>query len=187
MPCSPSVEARHVFRTVIPTHMSMHRTTLPQVCSLPCLEILNLMNNRLKTLPAGIGGLKKLRILGLKGNLLETLPGSFGELEALKVGRQSNMLMMSSKTMSWGELGGPCTCVSTPACICLSCSLWLQELFITDNKLRKFPEGFGNLRSLVKLQASFNCFEDLPEELGDLPCLELMRVRDVAEGYTDGS
>ena len=56
-----------------------------QVCYLPHLEILNLMNNRIKTLPEGIGALKSLRILGLKGNLIEELPRSFGELESLKV------------------------------------------------------------------------------------------------------
>ena len=43
------------------------------------------MNNRIKTLPEGIGALKSLRILGLKGNLIEELPRSFGELQSLKV------------------------------------------------------------------------------------------------------
>ena len=56
-------------------------------------------------------------------------------------------------------------------------TLFTQELFLTDNRLRRFPEGFGRLRSLVKLQASFNQLEDIPEELGDLPSLEIMRVR----------
>jgi Leucine-rich repeat (LRR) protein len=56
-----------------------------QVCNLPQLEILNLMNNRIKSLPGKIGALKSLRILGLKGNLIEDLPESFGELESLKV------------------------------------------------------------------------------------------------------
>jgi hypothetical protein len=36
--------------------------------------------------------------------------------------------------------------------------------------------GFGNLRSLVKLQASFNPFTALPADLWQLPQLELFRL-----------
>jgi len=53
----------------------------------------------------------------------------------------------------------------------------LKELFITDNLISSLPEGFCHLSSLVKLQASFNSLESIPEALGDLPRLELMRVR----------
>lgn len=52
----------------------------------------------------------------------------------------------------------------------------LKELFITGNVLTQLPEGFSQLSSLVKLQASFNSLESIPEELGELPNLELMRV-----------
>lgn len=36
--------------------------------------------------------------------------------------------------------------------------------------------GFGSLKSLVKLQASYNPFEFLPDGLWDLPALELFRL-----------
>ena len=36
--------------------------------------------------------------------------------------------------------------------------------------------GFGGLRSLVKLQASYNPFETLPDDLWQLPALELFRL-----------
>jgi hypothetical protein len=36
--------------------------------------------------------------------------------------------------------------------------------------------GFGSLRSLVKLQASFNAFSALPADMWRLPQLELFRL-----------
>jgi hypothetical protein len=40
----------------------------------------------------------------------------------------------------------------------------------------RYAAGFGNLRSLVKLQASFNPFIALPADLWRLPQLELFRL-----------
>lgn len=36
--------------------------------------------------------------------------------------------------------------------------------------------GFGSLKSLVKLQASYNPFETLPDDMWQLPALELFRL-----------
>ena len=41
----------------------------------------------------------------------------------------------------------------------------LVELFATDNDLEELPAGMGHLKSLVKLQLSFNRLHSLPSEV----------------------
>jgi hypothetical protein len=55
-------------------------------------------------------------------------------------------------------------------------SLHCRKSDFLCNVLVSFVAGFGKLRSLVKLQASYNPFESLPDDLGELPNLELFRL-----------
>jgi hypothetical protein len=47
---------------------------------------------------------------------------------------------------------------------------------VTPVSLLCLHAGFHNLRSLVKLQASYNPFESLPADMWQLPLLELFRL-----------
>ena len=61
------------------------------------LEILDLSNNRLKTIPNEIKLLKKLKIIFASNNDFETLPASLGECENLEmVGFKSNKIKFDS-------------------------------------------------------------------------------------------
>ncbi len=52
--------------------------------SFPCLTVLKLNQNRIKTVSPKIKDLKFLKELHLNSNLIEALPSEFGELQALK-------------------------------------------------------------------------------------------------------
>lgn len=54
------------------------------ICRLQNLLVLNVCNNRLTSIPSGIGLLKKLHTLNLGLNQLETLPSSIAALKELR-------------------------------------------------------------------------------------------------------
>lgn len=49
-------------------------------------------------------------------------------------------------------------------------------MMLTKGPCAVYPAGFGGLKSLVKLQASYNPFESLPNDMCQLPALELFRL-----------
>ncbi|CAI7930077.1 unnamed protein product, partial [Closterium sp. NIES-54] len=110
-------------------------------------------------LPRDIGQLSNLVSLKLSSNKLVNLPDSFGQLGKLKelVFMECNILL---------ELPNSFSSLSS-----------LETLFIYGGaSLLDLPPGFETLPKLRTLYL-FNCvFTSLPDEFGDLPSLEVLRV-----------
>ncbi len=120
------------------------------------LEILNLTNNRLKSLPDEFGCLKKLKIVFLSNNEFEELPDVLSECLALSmIGFKSNRI----RTI--GENALP------PS---------VRWLILTDNQIEQIPPTIGRLANLQKLMLAGNRLRSLPDEMAACQNLELIRL-----------
>lgn len=154
--------------------------------------MLNAWGNQLTSLPDGFGALTSLIRLGLKGNQLAALPDSFTQLSSLvELFLTDNKLTTLPAGGHEGGVSG-IVLVAWHAVVLLRASccddydasssyqpLSNQLFCIKPAPLLHFKHmctGFGNLRSLVKLQASYNPLESLPQDLWQLPALELFRL-----------
>lgn len=120
------------------------------------LEILDLSNNQLRTLPDEIKQLRKLRILFASNNDFETLPESLGACENLEmVGFKANKIK------------------HVPA---KSLPAKLRWLILTDNQITKLPDTLGERPRMQKLALAGNKLSELPANMAQLSNLELVRV-----------
>tara|TARA_R110001592_G_scaffold61158_3_gene186171 strand:- start:1395 stop:2645 length:1251 start_codon:yes stop_codon:yes gene_type:complete len=120
------------------------------------LEILDLSNNQLTTLPASIAQLKKLKIVFASNNHFTVLPDVLGECENLEmVGFKANKIHTVSAS-------------SLPA--------KLRWLTLTDNHIESLPEALGERPHLQKLLLAGNRLRELPESLRQCKNLELLRI-----------
>ncbi|HEY9698710.1 MAG TPA: leucine-rich repeat-containing protein kinase family protein [Trichocoleus sp.] len=120
------------------------------------LEILNLSNNQLKSLPDEFGKLKKLKIVFLSNNSFEQVPEVLSQCPNLyMVGFKSNQI----------------TTISAQA---LPPSV--RWLILTDNRIEQLPASIGQLSKLQKLMLAGNKLRSLPEEMADCLNLELIRL-----------
>ncbi|WP_421849903.1 leucine-rich repeat domain-containing protein [Marinomonas sp.] len=120
------------------------------------LEILDLSNNHLSSLPADLSRLKKLRILFCSNNRFTQLPEILGQCENLEmIGFKSNQI----------------TSVSSD-----SLPTQTRWLILTDNKIASLPEDFGRLVRLQKLALAGNRLTSLPDSIVNCRNLELVRL-----------
>ncbi len=120
------------------------------------LEILDMTDNRLSTLPDDFGKLKKLKILFLSNNLFEALPTVLADCPHLTmIGFRNNRI----KTIAENAL--PAT------------TRWL---ILTDNALERLPNSIGELKALQKCMLSGNHLTTLPDTLAQCHNLELLRI-----------
>ncbi|XP_020832391.1 malignant fibrous histiocytoma-amplified sequence 1 [Phascolarctos cinereus] len=125
------------------------------------VEVLNLGNNALDELPAGLaaalGSLPLLRGLVLRRNRLPKLPPLLGQLGA----------RLTELDVSHNRLGAVAAEV-------LSALPQLRKLNLSHNQLADLPAQLGALGHLEELDVSFNRLPQLPDALGRLRALRTL-------------
>jgi len=120
------------------------------------LEVLDLSNNQLSTLPNELVQLTKLKILFASNNKFDTLPEVLGGCENLEmVGFKSNHI----KHVPANALPEQ-----------------LRWLILTDNQIEQLPDTLGERPRLQKLALAGNKLTSLPLSMGQLHNLELVRI-----------
>jgi len=120
------------------------------------LEILNLSNNALSSLPDDLHKLSKLRIIFCSKNNFTELPEVLGLCPNLEmIGFKSNQI---SKV--------PASALPEK----------LRWLILTDNKVSELPSELGRCTALQKLMLAGNKLQDLPPSMAACTKLELLRI-----------
>jgi hypothetical protein len=120
------------------------------------LEILDLSNNALSSLPDELAQLTKLKIIFASQNKFEHLPAVLGKLPNLEmVGFKSNQIKKVAQE-------------SLPA--------QLRWLILTDNLIETLPNSLGERPRLQKLALAGNRLTELPQTLAKAHNLELVRI-----------
>jgi hypothetical protein len=120
------------------------------------LEILDLSNNRLTSLPKELAKLTKLKIIFASNNCFTTLPEVLGQCDNLEmVGFKSNQISYIPKN---------------------SLPQKLRWLILTDNRIETLPDSLGERPRLQKLALAGNILTCLPSTLDQCCNLELVRI-----------
>lgn len=120
------------------------------------LEILDLSNNQISTLPDEIKQLTQLKIIFASNNLFEILPAALGTCPLLEmVGFKANQIKVVPEE---------------------SLPFQLRWLILTDNQIAELPESLGDCVYLQKLALAGNQLTRLPKSTDQLQNLEFLRI-----------
>ncbi len=120
------------------------------------IEILDLSNNALTTLPDSFAQLRNLRIAFFNNNAFERVPEVLSQCPQLSmIGFKANQI------------------TTLPAAALPPATRWL---ILTDNRLATLPDTMGQLPSLQKLMLAGNQLRALPDTLAACQNLELIRI-----------
>jgi Protein tyrosine and serine/threonine kinase/Leucine rich repeat len=120
------------------------------------LEILDLSNNQLKSLPDEFERLQNLKIAFFTDNDFEEVPAVLARCPHLEM-----VSFKSNQIASVGDRAFP------PS---------IRWLILTDNTIEQLPESFGNMSRLQKLMLAGNRLRSLPETMIACQNLELVRL-----------
>lgn len=138
--------------------ISENLTTFPkEIFSLAeSLEILDLSDNQLSSLPKELAEFKKLKIVFASNNKFEALPEVLGDCENLEmIGFKSNQI----KHVAASALPPK-----------------LRWLILTENLIESLPDALGERPRLQKLALAGNKLTSLPLTMSKLVNLELIRI-----------
>jgi hypothetical protein len=120
------------------------------------LEVLDLSNNHLSSLPDDLPKLRNLKAIFLNNNQFEAVPEVLAQCPKLAmISFKSNHLTTLSET---------------------ALPLQTRWLILTNNQLTTLPASLGKLTKLQKLMLAGNRLQTLPNELSACLNLELMRI-----------
>ncbi|MFO6424113.1 protein kinase [Motilimonas sp. KMU-193] len=120
------------------------------------LEILDLSNNQLSSLPDDLHQLHQLKIIFASNNCFDHLPEVLGQCPKLEmIGFKSNQI----KQVSGASL-----------------PLQTRWLILTDNQIEQLPERMGEMYRLQKLALAGNQLTELPASMANCNNLELVRL-----------
>lgn len=147
---------------------------------LEAVRTIDISNNQLKMLPAGVGGWTGLQNLNASQNTISALPESLGELvglQKLQLGSNRLVSLPSSlgrlQKLRLFQLSGNKIGPQLPEDIFRQ-MVDLEELELSDNALVALPETFGVLRALTRLLVARNNLTALPVVLGDCTKLQYL-------------
>ena len=160
---------------------ALHGMLSIDLCRLTGLEVLDVHNNAINSLPEHIENLSKLRVLNVSGNKVSKL--AFSELAALPLvevdvskNRLSGILLPSSvsrfPTLRVLEAGENALTSLSDLNVELPC---LQSINLSNNRLTALPD-MKDWRQLSSLVASHNQLTGIPEGLSSLPNLATIDV-----------
>jgi hypothetical protein len=120
------------------------------------LELLNLGDNDLETLPQEFYRFRKLRILFFANNKFRSVP--------VVLGRLPSLFMLSFKSNLVQDVPAQSLAPS------------IEWLILTDNQIHTLPTTIGMLKNLKKCMLSGNQLTALPSEMSLCVNLELLRI-----------
>jgi hypothetical protein len=120
------------------------------------LEILDLSNNQLTTLPSDFTKLHQLRILFLSNNLFTVFPEVLAQCP--------NLTMIGFKNNQINHIAEDAIPVQT------------RWLILTNNHLTTLPKSIGKCAELEKFPVAGNQLADLPVEMANCKNLALLRI-----------
>ncbi len=120
------------------------------------LEILDLSNNALSSLPDNFCDLKKLKIAFFSENNFKELPEVLGKCPNLTmIGFKSNQISFISENAFPNKL---------------------QWLILTNNQIQEIPKSIGRCSKLQKVALAGNKIKNLPSEMAQCKNIELLRI-----------
>jgi len=149
-----SGELKHANHVKIAEDLTVFPTELYTLAD--SLEVLDLSNNQLVTLPDDFSRLHKLKIFFASNNLFEYLP------EVLSL--CPNLEMIGFKANQIATIAENALPKKT------------RWLILTDNKLTRLPKSMGELSHLQKLMLAGNQLQTLPESMTQCENLQLVRL-----------
>ncbi|KAF5838175.1 hypothetical protein DUNSADRAFT_3300 [Dunaliella salina] len=136
----------------------------------PCLQALDLSNNKLEDLPSSLGSLRSLRHLDASHNNLEVLPARFSELTSLVT-----LKLNHNRLFCLPQGIGSLTSLEYLAAVgnnmtglppTLGCCSRISVLELQQNKLTALPNGLKGLHTwLLEMHLDDNGFTVLPREV----------------------
>lgn len=168
-------------------------TLLPIIRNVTELKVLNLANNKMKSIPDEVGTLINLEEVRLDNNVLESLTDSIGALINLKrLTMNSNNLTALPETI--GRLqklelfkADNCKLNSLPSTFGNLTSL--KELYLNNDSLKSFPPQITSLTNLITLEMNNNVFDGnsniVPNDIENLKVLKTLKMNNTGLGETN--